>query len=123
MTAKHSPTQRRGFKAEKIACEFLQANGYTLTKKNYRTRLGEIDLIMENKNMLLFIEVRQRENPHFMSGAESVNRQKQQKIILSATHYLQQFPTFKKCRFDVISLHTHCNPIEIIWIKDAFQVQ
>lgn len=123
MTKKHSPTQADGYKAEKMACDYLKMKGLRMVKKNYTTRCGEIDLIMEDRDTLVFIEVRQRKCTAQVSSAESVNRTKQKKIIRVALAYLLKYPTQKNCRFDVIAIKTFPHVTEIDWIKDAFQVQ
>lgn len=114
-----SLTQQVGFNKEAVACKFLQGKGFKLLSKNYRTFLGEIDLIMENKSVLVFIEVRYRKKGSWVNALESIHRQKQYRIIQSAKLYLLQNPSPKPCRFDVVAFKGN----EISWIKDAFQVQ
>ena len=111
--------QQRGQAAENQACEYLQKKGLRLIERNYRCRQGEIDLVMSDADTIVFIEVRYRSNPAFGSAAESVDRRKQSKLIVTATHYLQQAPCHaqRPARFDVISMSG--NSLE--WIRDAFQ--
>ena len=105
--------------AEDRAETFLREHGLVILAKNYRCKLGEIDLIMQHADMLVFIEVRLRTHQAFANAAESVTIRKQQKIIKTAQHYLQQHQLTDKanCRFDVIAFSDNGNPE---WIKDAF---
>lgn len=118
----HSPTQYIGIEAEKFAFHFLKKRGLTLVQRNYVTHFGEIDLIMEDESTLIFIEVRFRSG-QFVSGLETIDSHKQRKIILSASRFLQAYPTWKACRFDVITMRPDPVNLEIHWIKDAFQVE
>lgn len=112
-----------GQQAELLACQFLQKNKLKLIAKNYHCRRGEIDLIMQDKQTLVFVEVRYRKNERFGSALESVNHQKQTKIIFTAEHYLQQSTqSFSSYRFDVVAISPTQHTDEIIWIKDAFQI-
>jgi putative endonuclease len=117
----------KGLAYEQQACHYLQQHGLTLCQRNYRCRFGEIDLIMREASSLVFIEVRYRRSHRFGSGAESVDRRKQMRLIATAAHYLQgqQSSTTQATRFDVISMRpSQQKPqgdIDITWIKDAFQ--
>lgn len=105
--------------AEELACNYLIEQNLKLIIRNYYCRLGEIDLIMQDKDDLVFIEVRYRNNILFGSGAESVTTSKQAKLIKTAQFYLQQKKLIDKisCRFDVVSV---INKEKIEWIKNAF---
>ena len=114
-----------GQAAEDLACHYLQDQGLHLIERNYRCQRGEIDLVMRDISSMVFVEVRYRRNNRFGSGAESVNRYKQAKLIATALHYLQSHKAAAKspARFDVVSVtlpgeaaHTP----EIQWIKNAF---
>lgn len=108
-----------GERAEARAEVFLVQHGLVKHAKNYRCKLGEIDLIMQHADTLVFIEVRLRTHQAFANAAESVTIRKQQKIIKAAQHYLQEHQLTDKaiCRFDVIAFSDNCEPE---WIKDAF---
>jgi len=115
-----SPFEKNaGARAEDNAERFLTQHGLVILEKNYRCKAGEIDLIMQHADMLVFIEVRLRTHQAFANAAESVTIRKQQKIIKTAQHYLQQHQLTDKanCRFDVIAFSDNGNPE---WIKDAF---
>ncbi|MCP4475480.1 MAG: YraN family protein [Gammaproteobacteria bacterium] len=86
------PNQKIGQLAESFACRYLQRQGLRLLKRNYATRFGEIDLIMCRKSLLIFVEVRLRNHCNRVSGKESVDYFKQQRLIKTAQHYLQSQP-------------------------------
>ena len=112
-------TVTAGANAESHAELFLTQQGLVKRDKNYRCKLGEIDLIMQHKDTLVFIEVRLRSHRQFASAAESVNASKQRKIIKAASYYLQQHQLTDRvnCRFDVIAFSDNQQPE---WIQDAF---
>ena len=84
--------------------------------RNYRTRLGEIDVIARDGDVLVFVEVRMRADGHFGGALESVTPRKQRRIAAAAGMYLRQFPRAPRCRFDVVALQNG----EIHWLKAAF---
>ena len=102
----------------------LLDQGFRITKRNFTCRMGEIDLIAEKSNLLIFVEVRCRNNQHYGSGAESVTYHKQRKIIKTANYYLQINANKQnmQCRFDVIDITHQDKKPKIVWIADAFQV-
>jgi len=107
---------------ENVAIDYLQTRNLHILQRNFRSKLGEIDLIAKDQSYLVFIEVRYRENDLYGSSAETVTRAKQQKIIHTAQLYLQTRAWARNldCRFDVVAIS---GPIElptIEWIKDAF---
>ena len=110
-----------GAKQESIALKFLQQKGLKLITKNFRSKIGEIDLIMHDTTQIIFIEVRYRNLKSHGTPAETVNYTKQQKIIKTSTIYLIQNNLYDKVniRFDIISINNDpVSPIE--WIKNAF---
>ncbi|MGV0033697.1 MAG: YraN family protein [Candidatus Azotimanducaceae bacterium WSBS_2022_MAG_OTU7] len=109
-------TQESGRQAEAQAENYLQKMGFSTVNRNYTWKTGEIDLIMEKDGLLVFVEVRLRRNPMYGSGADSVTRSKQSKIINTAKRYLQiTGHKWKSYRFDVVSIGK-----QIDWIPDAF---
>jgi putative endonuclease len=104
--------------AEAISAGYLQARGLRLLERNYRCRLGEIDLILADGPSLVFTEVRLRRNRDFGGAAASITAAKRQRILLAARHYLSGRPE-QPCRFDVMLLDA-LDPDHIEWIKDAF---
>ncbi len=112
----------RGGEIEERARQFLLGKGMRTLEQNFRSRRGEIDLIMLDGESLVFVEVRYRRNNLFGSAAESVTRRKQSKIILAARQYLRSRREWANhpCRFDVMAIDG-CGEGRIDWIKDAFQ--
>ena len=116
-----------GQQAEDAALNFLLAKGMRLVTRNYRCKAGEIDLIMQHDSVLIFVEVRYRKQNQFGDGAESVDFRKQQKIIKTAEHFLQQHHQYTQSpsRIDVISISRHAktSPSQsgIDWIPNAIQ--
>jgi putative endonuclease len=111
-----------GRTAERLASEYLKEKGLRLLECNYRTKAGEIDLIMQDDEEIVFVEVRLRNNPHFGNAIDTIDQRKQQKIIITATHYLSQKNLIDKvnCRFDVIGISYPQTKAVIEWIQDAF---
>lgn len=115
----------KGKQAEELACQYLQDQHLTLISQNYYCRRGEIDLIMQDHQTLVFIEVRYRKNSRFGSALESIDHRKQAKIITTAEHYLLESKAdYIDYRFDVIAIMPTQNSeqAEITWIKNAFQL-
>lgn len=118
-----APHLQQGEAAEAQACQYLEQQGLKLRQRNYRCRQGEIDLVMDHGQQLVFVEVRYRRSTRFGSGAESVNPRKQHKLVLAAQHFLQAHPKLnnKPARFDVVSMQLAGQTAKIDWIQDAFQ--
>ncbi len=114
-------SRQQGRAAEKHARHYLEARGLALVACNYRCRGGEIDLVMRDGDCLVFVEVRLRRTARYGSGAESVDRRKQQKLIHTARHYLQtQGAGNRPARFDVVALSGQGSQLEVQWIRNAF---
>ncbi|OYY49251.1 MAG: YraN family protein [Methylophilaceae bacterium 17-44-8] len=107
-----------GLAAEKIAATFLTQQGLKLITANFHCRYGEIDLIMQEGNTLVFVEVRLRTNTKFGSAATSITKQKQQKLIHTAQFYLQQHAIQSPCRFDAV-LMQKADLTQIEWLRNA----
>ena len=118
----HKPkhTSETGKAAEELACVYLQNRGLVLINRNYRCRIGEIDLVMLHDTSIVFIEVRYRRSRRFGSAAESVDRRKQARIISAARYYLHLHRAMSRrsIRFDVVLVEPGW-PVD--WIMDAFQ--
>lgn len=112
-----------GQAAEERALEYLEARGFTLVERNFRCRLGEIDLVMLHERRLVFVEVRSRTN-RFVSAAESVDFRKQRKLARAAGFFLLRHPAFRHhpVRFDVVALDGPSpDRYAIQWLRDAFR--
>lgn len=134
--------QNQGRFAEQAALDYLNRKGLRLVERNFRCRGGELDLIMTEGDTLVFVEVRYRASSRFGTGADSVDRRKQQKMIRAAAQFLRMRRRYasRRCRFDVISATraTDANPtgasagtgtgagdgtsatLKINWIRSAF---
>ena len=108
-----------GDAAERIAERFLLARGLVCVERNYRSRFGEIDLIMKDGAGLIFVEVRMRKNNGFGGAGASIGRSKQQRIIAVAQHYLSGMRILPACRFDALLLND-LSETGIEWVQDAF---
>ena len=113
---------RFGKYAEGQVCQYLQQRGLILVERNYRCKYGEIDVVMQDKDYMVFVEVRARASQDFLISLESIDRNKQYKIIQAATFYLQQKQQLDKvfCRFDVVAVKQQNERLQFHWIKDAF---
>jgi len=109
-----------GEQGEKLALQFLQQEGLTLILKNYRNKFGEIDLIMEDKQHIVFVEVRFRSSNDFGGALSSVDHRKQKKLINCANQYIANESTHLGFRFDVIAISPTSGQHKIQWITNAF---
>src|SRR5580700_1818748 len=115
-------TQQLGELAEQKASIYLQAQGFRLLEQNYHCRYGEIDLIMRDQDDIVFIEVRSRSRSDYGNAAETVNHNKQKKLIKAATLFLQKKEWLYKVnsRFDVVAIQLVAGKWQLEWIKNAF---
>ena len=90
---------------EALAAEYLRKKRYQIMEANFRTRIGEIDLIASNRQYLVFVEVKLRKNADFAMAREFVDYRKQGKIRSTAQLYLDYHPTRLQPRFDVIEIY------------------
>ena len=110
---------------ESVAAEYLRKKRYRLLASGYRSRFGEIDLIVSDRKYLVFVEVKLRKSGQFAKALEYVDRRKQDRIRTTAEIYLSQNPTALQPRFDVIEIYAPegmgtARP-EIYHMEDAFQ--
>ena len=109
---------------ERQAARFLLKKGYRLVERNYRCPWGEIDLILEDDEFLVFAEVKLRKSSRYGTPAEFVTRRKREKLRKTALYYLQSHPAQKQPRFDVVEIYaprgTDTDPIPIHQIENAF---
>lgn len=109
-----------GNTGEKLVAKFLQKNKFQILALNYRTKLGEIDIVAQKKNLITFVEVKTRKNEYF-STSNVVNKTKQKKIIKAAQHFiLKNRISDKILRFDVATVLLKNNNSEIKYISNAF---
>ena len=113
--------QSSGAWGEDVALRYLTRLGYTLVERNYRTRRGEIDLIVRKRDTLVFVEVKLRRTANFGDPLEAVTPHKQTTIRRLAAQYLaDRNPGFNTLRFDVVGILAGRNDLRIEHIEDAF---
>lgn len=90
-----------GAEGEKRVANFLRKNGIVILKRNFQSKYGEIDIIGENKDFLIFVEVKTRKFGSMITGAEAVDDFKQRRIVLTAEDYIAKTQSEKQPRFDI----------------------
>lgn len=123
--AKHGEhtTSDIGAQAELAAQRHLEGHGYGLVEANFRCRLGEIDLIMQKADVLVFVEVKFRRSNRFGHAEEMVTASKQRKLIATAEHFLNNHTQYSHCacRFDVVAIeYDNSRKLIVNWIDNAF---
>lgn len=106
-----------GAAAEDRAAAYLKRQGLKLLARNWRCRAGEIDLVMQAGNALVFVEVRSRASAAFGGAAASITPTKQGRLIRAAEHYLLQHPSHLPCRFDAVLIDGD----NLQWLRNAFE--
>ncbi|MDH4217124.1 MAG: YraN family protein [Gallionella sp.] len=109
----------QGALAEQWAAQYLQKQGLKLIEQNYRSRFGEIDLIMQDGATLVFVEVRLRRNADFGGAAASLDTRKQQRLIRTSQLYLATLAQTPACRFDAVLMGDALGQ-DAEWLKNAF---
>ncbi len=111
-----------GAAGESFIADVLKKKGYKLLDRNYKTRFGEIDIIVSDKKYIVFVEVKTRAKGGLTSPFESVTPSKQKKIILAAQSYLLRNKVNLQPRFDVAAVYTEDKKIVAYdYLTDAFQ--
>lgn len=107
---------------EQRACVDLEGAGLALLARNYSTRYGEIDLIMRDANIIVFVEVRYRKHASHGDAAASVTASKQARLIKAAQLWLTQHSRYARasCRFDVMTYDGSAENPRASWIRGAF---
>ncbi len=115
---------KRALAAELLAAQYLEARGLVVLECNLRCKVGELDLVCLDGEVLAIIEVRQRARADFGGATASVTWRKQRKIIRAANYFLQRRAHWRshRIRFDVVALEGLPDDAHrIVWIKDAFR--
>ena len=105
-----------GKQKENEVCDLIIKNGYKVIEQNYRNRYGEIDIIAENNDYIIFIEVKYRRNDKFGTGEESIDIKKCRKILMGSQQYITDKNITKGVRYDAAVLSTN----EIRYIENYF---
>jgi putative endonuclease len=116
--ARPTPAQSAGGDAEEAAARFLADRGLRIVARNYRTRQGEIDLVAQDGDTLVFVEVRLRSSGRYGGAVGSIDARKQARIAAAARHFLMRLAREPRCRFDVITVEDR----ETTWLRGAFDV-
>ena len=115
--------QQFGRESESIAAELLKKRGYKILEQNYRTKLGEIDIIAKDKKTLVFVEVKARRSIRFGSPKWALTPKKQRQMSKVALYYLKVTKQTKaKARFDVVTVFSPEDKPQIEIIKNAFEL-
>jgi len=112
----------RGREAEEAALRYLLGQGLSLVARNHRCRAGEIDLVMTDGPVLVFVEVRARSRTRYGTPEESVGPRKQARVDAAARHFLATHPGLaqRAMRFDVVAISGSDTDNGIRWIRAAF---
>jgi putative endonuclease len=112
-------TTERGRASEERAVTALEERGYCIVERNYRCRLGEIDIVAREGDTLVFVEVRSRSSADRGTALDTVTPAKQRRIARVAQHYLTfRRPVFRQCRFDVVGITEG----RLDLVRDAFRL-
>ncbi len=118
-----NPKQQVGQRGEELAVKHLQRKGYKIIERNFRTRLGEIDIIAKHKGVLVFVEVKARRTQRFGHAKLAVTAAKQRKISMAALTYLKtHYKTQPRARFDVVTIQPADGHPRIEVIANAFEL-
>ncbi|MEW6038467.1 MAG: YraN family protein [Pseudomonadota bacterium] len=112
-----------GPQAESWAAEYLTARGLRLIERNYRCRLGEIDLVMAEGAAVVFVEVRYRSGNRYGGALESVDRHKCRRLLAAAQHYMIERRVKGAVRLDVVAVSPGTAGPEAEWIRNAIEAQ
>lgn len=114
-TGPRTAKQVTGQDGEDQALVYLKKQGLMLVERNFRCKAGEIDLIMQHGETLVFVEVRKRADTRHGGAAASITPAKQRKLIRAAQFYLLRYRMPPACRFDVVAIDGE----EVNWIRNA----
>ena len=115
--------QTFGAQSEDLAVWYLKKNGYKILEQNYRTQLGEIDIIAKDKKTLVFVEVKGRRSDRYGSPKWAITPQKKRQVSKVALYYLKVTKqTNVKARFDVVTVRSLESKPQIEIIKNAFEL-
>ncbi len=115
--------QQFGRESESIAARYLKKQGYKILEQNYRTKIGEIDIIARDKQTLVFVEVKARKSDRFGNPKWAVTPKKQRKISMIALYYLKLTKQSNvKARFDVVTISHEQDKPKVEIVKNAFEL-
>lgn len=112
-----------GREGEKIAEEYLKKKGYKVVERNYRCSIGEVDLIVLDRRVIVFVEVKTRSGHGFGMPSEAVERRKQRKMIQTAQFFINAKSLHQRdARFDVVAISWLGRQPVVEHIENAFQL-
>jgi putative endonuclease len=113
--------RQSGSRAENSAAAFLEAQGFQVVARNFLRRVGELDVVARDGDLLLIVEVRTRASDQFGGAAASIGPAKQWRISMTAALFLDEHPELRHCRvrFDVIVIRDG----RVEWLKHAFDAR
>lgn len=120
MTNNARTARSRGAAIEQIAAQWLQQRGLRLVTSNHHVKGGELDLVMLDQEVLVFIEVKHRTTSRYGHPLESVTAQKRQRLIRAAKLYIAQHAVSSPCRFDILAIIGTSPSLDFHWEKAAF---
>ena len=110
-----------GDKGEEFTAKFLKKNNCKIIERNFNCKSGEIDIIAENREYILFVEVKTRQEGQMLEPRYSVDRKKQQKLLKTASYYLQSHKITKQPRFDIAEVIVNNEgKMSINYLENAF---
>ena len=123
MATERTLAQDTGARAETAARAFLEAQGLRFVAANAASRPGELDLVMRDGDVLVFVEVRYRASDRFGGALASVDRAKQRRLVRAAEAFLARHRTLQalRCRFDVVAAQGNPDAPALQWVRDAFR--
>jgi putative endonuclease len=112
----------RGAWAEDLAVQHLESHGLEVLRRNYRIRGGEIDAVMREGTLIVFVEVKQRSSDAFGGALEAVTVQKMNLLRRAALHYMvnELHADDLPCRFDLLLVHGDAQINRLDWLQNAF---
>jgi putative endonuclease len=109
-----------GIKGEDIAADHLKEKGYRILHRNWKSGRLELDIVAENKDFIVFAEVKTRSDDHLIHPRNAVTREKQKSMIYAAEGYIKRYNINKESRFDIITIISEGQSARIEHIEDAF---
>ena len=116
---------KTGQEGEKRVAVFLRTRGFNVIKRNFQCKYGEIDIIAENDEYILFVEVKTRKQNALISGMDAVDAHKQSRLVLAAQNYISKTNCEKQPRFDVAEVTVYEKPDKSVgynlkYLENAF---
>jgi len=115
-----TPRSLAGAQAEALAAEHLAAAGLAIVERNWRRRVGEIDLVARDGDVLVFVEVRFRRRNDYGGAGASITAAKRARMVEAAGAYLARLSPAPACRFDAVLMDA-LDPARIEWLRNIIE--